>query len=390
MKKPIVESDPKENKTDRHDTSEKIVSVLLWTFSLFLILVTLHYGRRIFIAEQFSIPSASMKPTLVPGDKVWVNKLLFGSRIYTSFDFEDHAPLKSFRMPGIRKIRPGDVICFNYPLGYDQWTKIEFKINYVYCKRVLGTPGDTIGIKNGVNWNNNYKGTIGVLKNQLSIQNTPDSILWRDMYMATMPFTRPMWTVKNFGPLYVPCKGETLELDSTGRAIYGPVIEYETGSWPEASVTHHTFLHDYYFAVGDNSRESQDSRYWGFIPDDFIIGIVGGKKARNNPNQNDNVITFNHNIVKVGSIQIGDTAIAMFRFRNNSFEHQTVLFIPECDCTVVSPERLELAPKKRGAVSVSVRVDEAGEFNKYVFVQIQGSDESYTLAINCTGTNMED
>ena len=222
-----------------------------------------------------------MSPTLEPGDKVWVNKLLYGARIYKSFDFEDHAPLKCFRMPGLRKIRSGDVICFNYPLGYDKWTKIEFKINYVYCKRVVGTPGDTIGIKDGVTWNNNYNGIIGVQDNQLAIQNTPDSILWRTKFMATMPFTRPMWTMKNFGPLYVPEKGVTIELDTVGRAIYGPVIEYETGSWPDDEVCSHTFRHDYYFAFGDNSLDSNDSRYWGFIPEEFIIGIVGGRKVRN-------------------------------------------------------------------------------------------------------------
>ena len=226
-----------------------------------------------------------MKPTLVPGDKVWVNKLLFGARIYTSFNFEDHAPLKCFRIPGIRKIRPGDVICFNYPLGYNKWTEIEFKINYVYCKRVVGVPGDTIGIKDGITWNNNYQGTIGVIDNQNTIKNTPDSILWRKMFMATMPFTRPMWTVKYFGPLYIPQKGVTIELDDVGRAIYGPVIDYETGSWPDENVKSHTFKNNYYFAFGDNSLDSEDSRYWGFIPEDFIIGIVGGKKVRNNPNQ---------------------------------------------------------------------------------------------------------
>lgn len=258
---------------------------LWWIFIDVLFLGALHFGRRIFIAEHFKIPSESMTPTLVPGDKVWVNKLLFGARIYKSFDFEDHAPLKCFRMPGIRKIRPGDVICFNYPLGYDKWTEIEFKINYVYCKRVVGTPGDTVGVKNGITWNHNYSGTIGVLKNQLAIQNTPDSILWRTKFMGTMPFTCPMWTMKNFGPLYIPEKGVTIELDSIGRAIYGPVIEYETGSWPDGDVTSHTFQHDYYFAFGDNIMDSKDSRYWGFIPEDFIIGIVGGKKVKNKPVQ---------------------------------------------------------------------------------------------------------
>ena len=261
-------------------TLNKVVNVL-WMIVIWILLFgALHYGRRIFVAERFSIPTNSMAPTLVLGDKVWVNKLLYGARIYKSFNFEDHAPLKCFRMPGIRKIHPGDVICFNFPLGYNQWTIIEFKINYVYCKRVVGIPGDTIGIKNGITWNNNYKGTIGVLENQMKIHNTPDSILWRTSFMATMPFTRQMWTIKNFGPLYVPEKGVTIELDSIGRAIYGPVIEYETGSWPTEEMKSHTFKHDYYFAFGDNSLESQDSRYWGFIPEDFIIGIVGGRRTK--------------------------------------------------------------------------------------------------------------
>lgn len=281
----MTEPEIKEQKLTKSSAIDVVTNIIICTMLCVLICGVLHYGRRIFIAERFRIPTESMTPTLVPGDKVWVNKLLFGGRIYTSFDFEDHAPLKCFRMPGFRKIRPGDVICFNAPLGYDEWTVIDFKINYVYCKRVVGTPGDTIRVKDGITWNNNYNGIIGVLKNQMKIHDTPDSVLWRTTLMATMPFTRPMWTIKNFGPLYIPEKGVTIELDSIGRAIYGPVIQYETGSWPADNMTRHTFKHDYYFAFGDNSMESQDSRYWGFIPEDFIIGIVGGKKVRNNPNQ---------------------------------------------------------------------------------------------------------
>ena len=274
-----------EGKNNKQSLFDKITD-WLWRIMLCVLFISaLHFGRRIFIAERFRIPTESMNPTLVPGDKAWVNKLLYGARIYKSLNFEDHAPLKCFRLPGFRKIKPGDVICFNFPLGYDKWTVIEFKINYVYCKRVVGTPGDTIGMKDGITWNSNYPGTIGVLENQMKIHDTPDSILWRTTLMATMPFTKPMWTIKNFGPLYIPQKGVTIELDDVGRAIYGPVIEYETGSWPDENVTSHTFKNNYYFALGDNSMESQDSRYWGFIPEDFIIGIVAGKKVRNNPNQ---------------------------------------------------------------------------------------------------------
>lgn len=275
----------KQNPGIKQTIWNNIVNAIWYVLLILLVFMALHFSRRIFIVESFKVPSESMKPTLVPGDRIWVNKLLFGARIYTSFDFEDHAPLKCFRTPGLREIRSGDVICFNYPLGYDQWTKIEFKINYVYCKRVVGVPGDTIGVKDGVTWNNNFDGTIGLLDQQLRIGETPDSVLWHTKFMGTMPFTRPMWTIKNFGPLYIPQKGATIELDSIGRAIYGPVIEYETGSWPSDDMTSHTFIHDYYFAFGDNSMDSNDSRYWGFIPEDFIIGIVAGRKVRNNPNQ---------------------------------------------------------------------------------------------------------
>ena len=137
----MIDFEEKNHPSVRYSILDRI-SNIIWHITLWtLVLCLLHYGRRIFIAERFKIPSESMRPTLVPGDKVWVNKLLYGARIYTSFDFEDHSPLKCFRIPGIRKIEPGDVICFNYPLGYGKWTEIEFKINYVYCKRVVGTPG---------------------------------------------------------------------------------------------------------------------------------------------------------------------------------------------------------------------------------------------------------
>ena len=68
-------------------------------------------------------------------------------------------------------------------------------------------------------------------------------------------------------------------------ALYTPVIDYETGAWPSDDMKSHTFKHNYYFTFGDNSINSRDSRYWGFLPEEFIIGIVGGKRVRNKPDQ---------------------------------------------------------------------------------------------------------
>ena len=280
-----MESEEKQHNPAGISKFDKAIDIVWKAMLCVLVVGALHFGRRVFIAERFRIPTESMKPTLEAGDKVWVNKLLYGARIYKSFNFEDHAPLKCFRMPGFRKIRPGDVICFNYPLGYDKWTEIEFKINYVYCKRVVGVPGDTVGIKDGITWNNNYEGVLGSLKYQTMVQNTSDSILWANQMMMAMPFSYPWWTIKNLGPLYIPEKGATVSLDQGGRSIYGPVIRYETGSLPSEEMESYTFKNNYYFALGDYSIDSKDSRYFGFIPEDFIIGIVAGKKVKNNPNQ---------------------------------------------------------------------------------------------------------
>jgi signal peptidase I len=65
---------------------------IFWVFLLLII----HCVRRIFIVGRFNIPADSMQPTLVPGNRMWVNKLLFGGRIYSSFNFEDHATPKCF------------------------------------------------------------------------------------------------------------------------------------------------------------------------------------------------------------------------------------------------------------------------------------------------------
>jgi len=265
-----------------HSGGKRLLSILLHIYFYAIIICVLHFCRRIFITERFEIPTESMAPTLIPGDRVWVNKLVFGGRLYYSFNFEDHAPLKCFRLPGLRKIRPGDIICFNYPHGYDDNDKIEFKINYVYCKRVLGTPGDRIGAVDGHVWNDKVLRPIGLKEEQERLRWMFDSVFaWNKCY-DVLPEAGMGWNIKNWGPLIVPAKGVTVQLDEYNRRLYRQVIEYETNETLNTDISEYTFKSNYYFAVGDNSMNSNDSRYWGFIPEKYIIGIVG-KKVRHNP-----------------------------------------------------------------------------------------------------------
>ena len=101
----------------------------------------------VFVCDQFRIGGESMSPTIKAGDRIMVNKMLMCARIYTSYDFSGPG-MECFRMPGLRKIRPGDVAVFNYPYGRGG-KKIEFRINYVYAKRCIGCPGDTVSIEDG-------------------------------------------------------------------------------------------------------------------------------------------------------------------------------------------------------------------------------------------------
>ena len=91
------------------------------------------------------------------------------------------------------------------------------------------------------------------------------------------------WNADNFGPLTVPKKGVTIPINRQTIALYGPIIQRHEGHsqvdiTPEnirvdgQLVTTYTFRQNYYFMMGDNRHNSEDSRYWGFVPEDHIVG----------------------------------------------------------------------------------------------------------------------
>ncbi len=242
---------------------------------------------KVFIADIFKIKGSSMFPTLAEGGHVVVNKLLFGARIYKKLNFTS-SKLSSFRTRGIRSIYPNDIVVFNSPEGTQKGI-IGFKINYVLIKRCIGCPGDTISIVDGWYHNSSYDGLIlGSSEQQIQLQSFPDSLLSDGSRpVICIGDSSQEWTIKNFGPFYIPRKGDMITLNKESAFLYKQLIEFESGKmirthngnvYLNGALTHeYRFSNNYYFFGGDNVLSSRDSRHFGPVPESFIIGVTRSK-----------------------------------------------------------------------------------------------------------------
>lgn len=234
---------------------------------------------RIFVVGIYPVPSDSMQPAIIPGDVILVNKLKFGPRTFKNLDFLDcdTIPVDNIRFKGYGHIERNDVVVFNYPYA-DSWSKARFNYKEIFVKRCLGLPGDTIRIENGFYKVAGYDKILGNQENQFRLSQFPDEIL------NTIPGNRRKngWTVKNYGPLYIPKAGDTISLDFLNREYYTRIIEWETGGQITSEngvyylngeiISQYTVQHSYYFMAGDKVSNSRDSRFWGLLQEEYIIG----------------------------------------------------------------------------------------------------------------------
>lgn len=242
---------------------------------------------RFFCWEMFTVPTESMYPTLLAGDRIIVNKALFGARLHRSFESmgAEKPDIRRWTYRGLRPLQRGDIIVFNYPYARG-WGRIAFDFNTLFVKRCVALPGDSVYADRGVIRVRGVEGTVGLPRSQRELARFDLSLYPPETRFTMAPDSAyGRWTIRDFGPIYVPRRGDRIPLDSSNLVLYAAAVEYETGHRPrldslrrtvlgDSIVTHYTFEDNFYFACGDNTTASMDSRYWGFIPEVFVLGVV--------------------------------------------------------------------------------------------------------------------
>jgi len=271
-----------------------------------------------------------MCSTLEEGNYILINKTAYGARIpITPLSISlgnktyslDFFQLPYLRLPGYSDVERNDIIVFNYPLEFEK--PIDQRKKQI--KRCIAVPGDTLTIRKGeISINNKiveeagtilYRYTFFDIKDTIVIQKIkPYSISTRHLdfllsktisdsleksthqlsikkELLDSSFYKPeiyphspklKWNLDNFGPLVVPKKNLSIVLNDTNFILYGRLIEnYEGNKITQLNKSYflngkaekkYTFKMDYYFVMGDNRHNSIDSRYWGFVPENHLIG----------------------------------------------------------------------------------------------------------------------
>jgi len=262
-------------KTPKEKFVEFVKSLLFAGIAAFFIIT--------FVIQNTRIPTPSMEGTILVGDFVLVNKFIFGSCSPRYIPFTE-IELPYFRLPAIREVKPKDIVVFEYPGDQDELYAGESGrpgsmlrgTNYV--KRLIGMPGDVVQVKEKVVFVNGKEFFRPPYIQYLQPQALPTDIVEPDIFPAGR-----QWNRDNYGPIKIPKAGDVIELNPTNVHEWKIIIDREFGKHvvdlnngqvtiEGKPVTSYTLKKDYYFMMGDNRDASADSRFWGFVPKDMIIG----------------------------------------------------------------------------------------------------------------------
>ena len=262
---------------------KKYADRLLNLFMVIGILLLFWLLLQVTVVASFRIPTDSMQPTLQPGDNILVNKSIMGARIFNIWDAAEDKEVEIHRLPGIGIVKRNDVLVFHYPYPHKNDSLSMHLLKY-YVKRCIALPGDTMGIRQGYYYIKGVDEPIGNIQAQNRIARL-DKEDARSIVMDAYPWDKYMnWTIQDFGPLHVPARGQTVAMDSTAVKLYRNLVEWEQKKpltrkenqvyLGDSLIQEYCFQENCYFVGGDYMENSKDSRYWGLLPEPYIVGVA--------------------------------------------------------------------------------------------------------------------
>ncbi|MBZ0201286.1 MAG: signal peptidase I, partial [Ignavibacteriaceae bacterium] len=217
------------------------------------------------------IPTSSMANTLLSGDYIIINKSAYAILLPTYIPFTGII-LEPKNIISISQPQRGDVVVFQFM----DVNKLLPTAGLYFVKRIIGLPGDTLVIKNKIVSINGEKiklqGKAKVDTNNIKIKTD-----------TTLYFKNKNWCADNMGPVVVPYKGMKIKLNHQNIFTWGMIINREYGKKVVSiegtvitikgkPVRDYILQKNYYFMMGDNRDNSIDSRYHGFVPENYITG----------------------------------------------------------------------------------------------------------------------
>lgn len=237
-----------------------------------LITVGLALFLKLFVVEAYRIPTSSMERTLLEGDFLLVNKFIYGIKSPKYIPFTD-IRIPYFQLPPFKSPKAGDVIVFEFPGDRDEIRPKEV-VNYI--KRCIAVGGDTVEIVDKVLYVNGQP------------FKEPDHVSLGTNPFGRKGFANPRifpkgfpYNEDNYGPIRVPKKGDIIRLSPQNieawkvfiaREGHTVTMDGEVILIDGKPSTEYRVERNYLFMLGDNRDNSLDSRFWGFLPEENIIG----------------------------------------------------------------------------------------------------------------------
>lgn len=245
----------------------KIFKVLFWVILIAVII-------KAFAIDAFRIPSSSMEYTLQPGDFILANK--FAYNISTPKEI----PFLNLQIPYVSLIKIGkpqinDVVIFQFPDGFESDPQ---KSGTKYIKRVVAGPHDTLRITEGNVFVNGKPITLPSTFKKPNLLDADSINIKEEIYPPGAK-----WSRISYGPIVIPAKGDKINISPDNFKKMQSIIVMDHGERSLLSegtivtldgkiISEYLLTQDHYFVIGDNFEESMDSRNFGFITDNMIIG----------------------------------------------------------------------------------------------------------------------